>query len=122
MNQEMRKNKEIAEFCGWVRIKEFTIEDSPVSTSHKYLAGYHPIYHSPLQFNYETPIPNYVSDLNAMHKAEETLDGYLMLYYSENLMYALNTGGGSYLHIHAPANARADAFLKTIRDFKKSKR
>lgn len=121
MNQKMRINKKIAEICGWVQLKKFSV-DRDMRKPYEFFAGYHPIYHSPLQFNYETPIPNYVGDLNAMHEAERLLDGFTMAEYSYNLMLILKTGCGSYLHIHAPANARAEAFLKTMQKFRQSKR
>jgi hypothetical protein len=53
-------------------------------------------------------IPNYCADLNAMHKAEETLpDGELW-----TMKYNLPSQGG--LEFRSTARQRAEAFLRTL--------
>ncbi len=66
-------------------------------------------------------IPDYLNDLNVMHKAEEILDGSLSCYDYERFERELTkTMRGSGLKprlfklIHATAEQRAEAFLKTL--------
>jgi hypothetical protein len=65
-------------------------------------------------------LPDYPNDLNAMHKAEKTLDDDLDLDYSENLQIVTGAGWGannSYdmsKYRSATATQRAEAFLKTF--------
>lgn len=61
-------------------------------------------------------VPLYSTSLDAIHKAEESLDGYMMLKYATELMFACGGPGtgGSFGHVHAHAKTRAKAFLLTV--------
>ncbi len=62
-------------------------------------------------------IPNYLSDLNAMHEAEKVIyDRGVGQYYAENLrqLAGINT-------YHSTASQRAEAFLRTIGRWKGTK-
>ena len=67
---------------------------------------------------YLDELPDYLNDLNAMHEAEKVLHGQLNLWWNymdalENSSVEFNPlGRGS--HIHATAEQRAEAFLRTI--------
>ena len=96
-------NVAIAEACGWVKHRE--IEDGHWIWVHpitKLICG------QPL-------IPNYATDLNAMHEAEEILFGIQCENYARLL-----TGVGLlfYPAAHATARQRAEAFLRTIGKWK----
>ena len=60
-------------------------------------------------------IADYLNDLNAMHEAEEVLDPDDYAQYEQNLRktYPVFMGGGFHL-LHATAEQRAEAFLRTI--------
>ena len=73
-------------------------------------------------------IPDYCSDLNAMHEAESTLQRngpefsrMLLELVGEaagpGVMYAY----GSFSHVHAPARLRAEAFLRTLGKWEEAK-
>ncbi len=58
------------------------------------------------------PLPDYLSDLNAMHEAEKTLHGNNWRPYHDKL--AIITMSGPWPAIDATAAQRAEAFLRTI--------
>ena len=98
MNNEKQKIA-IAEACGWTKIGHYEQE----ITGRKPTNGF-----------YET-IPDYLTDLNAMHEAEKVLDPDDYAQYEQNLRktYPVFMGGGFHL-LHATAAQRAEAFLRTV--------
>ena len=66
-------------------------------------------------------IPDYANDLNAMHEAENGLDGFLMLKYTTELLKITGGKGGCFSHIRATARQRSEAFIITMKDFKRGK-
>ena len=86
-------NIAIAEACGW--------------KPHYSMDGFgeHPVY-AP---HHMQRLPNYTTDLNAMHEAEKMLDYRQRCDYEETLQLICN-----YRHTFATAAQRAEAFLKTI--------
>jgi hypothetical protein len=61
---------------------------------------------------YDEFIPDYCNDLNAMHKAEETLTGLLLDKYVDNCMAEVEYWPSHLLYLSA--RRRAEAFLQTI--------
>jgi hypothetical protein len=57
------------------------------------------------------PVPNYCTDLNAMHEAEEALKGKQFAAYAA----ILGDRDGTLYGIRATARQRAEAFLRTLR-------
>jgi len=102
MNNEKQRIA-IAEACGWKEIADWGAGG---------INGKHPT--EP----WVEVIPDYLADLNAMHEAEKVLHGQLNLWWNymdalENSSVEVNPLGlGS--HIHATAEQRAEAFLRTI--------
>ena len=93
---EEQINIAIAEACGWIR------------TEHG-------------NRTLETQIPNYCNDLNAMHEAEGSLNLQQVQDYTLNLLRVTNNDGarfhgtlGCFVHVHATAQQRTEAFLKTL--------
>jgi hypothetical protein len=100
----------IAEACGWVDICTHEIAGRTV------YYGWHPTLHPKKTRRYEAPMPNYLNDLNAMHKAEEALlgkdwDELLWAKYQDWLYTIIE----AHRHvINATAAQRAEALLRTI--------
>ena len=84
-NQQM--NVAIAEACGWEEGVERYVQNLPLM---------------------KAP-PDYCTDLNAMHEAEEMLTGVLWRDYFERLQRHGKASG-----IRASARQRAEAFLRTL--------
>ena len=65
-------------------------------------------------------IPKYLTDLNAMHEAENNLEGMNKAEFAVQLSrvagkdWPNGIGGGSFTHVHTTAAQRAEAFLRTI--------
>jgi hypothetical protein len=65
-------------------------------------------------------LPDYCYDLNAMHEAEDKLEGMNKVEFAIQLCRVVGKdwpsgiGGGSFAHIHATALQKAEAFLRTI--------
>lgn len=94
-------NAAIAEACGWTNVGE--CENGGFR-----LRGFPPDRYEA----HRKPIPNYCTDLNAMHEAEKVLDSdelfrgyYLALY---------DITKSTRCPVHATARQRAEAFLRTI--------
>ena len=89
-------NVAIAEACGWiVTTPSFGIP--PTQTAFSKLHGY-------------DVLPNYCTDLNAMHEAEKYLEADSWYDYA----LRLNEVCWHWALIHAPARQRAEAFLRTL--------
>ena len=88
----------IAEACGWkweARIKGSSkVWNKP-----------------PLMVFYNSELPNYLNDLNAMHEAEKVLTSSQEKEYVNDLDWMNERWGGA---AFAPAAQRAEAFLRTI--------
>jgi hypothetical protein len=99
----------IAEFCGW--------KDCHISESWASIIG--TLYE--VNGNQYARIPNYFSDLNAMHEAEKVLRGQQASDYDMHLWTVLkrdwekaNVPITTIASWHATAAQRAEAFLRTI--------
>jgi hypothetical protein len=102
-------NIAIAEACGWE--KEFN--EDYINPEFHWIPPYD-------KYDY-ADIPNYCNDLNAMHEAESSLNSNQVQDYTLNLLRVTNNDGskfygtlGCFVHVHATARQRAEAFLKTI--------
>lgn len=96
-------NRAIAEACGWT-----DIHDSGPWHNHK-LWGYPP--ELPGQGgNAYKYMPDYCTDLNAMHEAEDFFRGNEFLRYAEMLDSIIGSLNG----IRATARERAEAFLRVL--------
>lgn len=99
-------NQRIAEACGWTELQN-TMDGcyGLKSPTRGYIR-----------------IPDYCTDLNAMHEAEKTLDVSCRLNYPTKLLRVLFDlrgeftwyGSGTFPHITATARQRAEAFLRTL--------
>jgi hypothetical protein len=115
----------IAEACGWVE-HEINSDSWYKNSGHKFSA---PTGTSPFLGRHS--LPDYLTDLNAMHEAEKGLTDDQQKLYIENLMNDEPTKGdycNEYLWdsvyafcTHATAADRAKAFLKTIGKWEASK-
>lgn len=87
----------IAEACGWIEVR-------PATCVQGQFTGIPPkgLFRDQLR----TWLPDYLTDLNAMHKAEDALFGKCgWVHYSQVLLSG---------NIHATAAQRAEAFLRTL--------
>jgi len=109
MNEEKQRIA-IAEACGWQR---FCPEKDP-----NY--WYKPRWREVVITN---KLPDYLSDLNAMHEAEKTLTDGQKMDYAEfmddfivpSITYnQYNLWSGVFEAMHTPASLRAEVFLRTI--------
>jgi hypothetical protein len=72
------------------------------------------------QLVFKHSIPDYCNDLNAMHEAEDKLEGMNKVEFAIQLCRVVGKdwpsgiGGGSFAHIHATALQKVEAFLRTI--------
>lgn len=103
-------NVGIAEACGWTHIEN---RNSMAMGGHWF--GYPPVN---AIIGKKAPIPDFASDLNAMHEAEKVLPKVKITRYISELWGALCRGGDSDQCeigiINATARQRAEAFLRTI--------
>lgn len=108
----------IAEACGWIVLEHHCWSDQSKPCGRHVPDG-----------KWET-IPDYLSDLNAMHEAEKVIVGNeQQAEYSQQLIEVLNRdhhgeyrflGASGYRQMHATATQRAEAFLKTINKWTES--
>jgi hypothetical protein len=69
----------------------------------------------PSWYEYETKMPNYCNDLNAMHEAEEALNPIKAAEYARMLTFiAWQSEQPVFAPMTATARQRAEAFLRTI--------
>jgi len=70
-------------------------------------------------------IPDYLSDLNAMHEAEKTLNELSWMHYLRNLAEIVRKPKQCEIqisqYVHANAAQRAEAFLRTINKWEETK-
>ncbi len=105
----------IAEACGWTEIANYPVGNIRNDS------GWHAVEHPVSRHHYPHPIPDYLSDLNAMHAAEKVISGWhqqsqyrLIL---RDVVIAAYDGSNWWLEyelIHATAAQRAEAFLRTL--------
>lgn len=102
----------IAQACGW---KNVHISHKLSPTFYKRLVGDNPV--NPAWFH----APQYCTNLNAMHEAEKILSPTQSEVYvsvMDNVMEIptafYGTARRAYLVMHATANQRAEAFLRTL--------
>lgn len=103
MDKEKQRIK-IAEACGW---KDIFIENQELVLGK----------HEPESMGRDyLDVPDYLNDLNAMHKAEKILKGKRLFFqYSLALSALPQFQGNNHLNtFHATAEQRAEAFLKTL--------
>lgn len=116
------QNALIAEACGWTKVCVWRQHGLPDE-----VRGYPPKCETIYQ--YTVPVPDYVNDLNEMHKAERLLLPDDAMYSQQNF-YAANLGSitlndnnrgweplsndDCFPILHASARQRAEAFLRTI--------
>jgi len=106
-------NIAIAEACGWKLKRQFTGQAKGIGVW--------------LDANGDlrswTCIPNYTTDLNAMHEAEKVLTEKQIRSYAFTLAQVLDTTptvdlDDQFLNVHATARQRAEAFLRTLGKWK----
>jgi hypothetical protein len=117
----MDKNKQliaIAEYCGYKNIKHIDAPDCLMADGVWADNPKHPPHVIP-----RIKVPDYIKDLNAMHKAENVLTIPQQLAYFQNLSQILETNpDGTHKFgvcmywetTHANASQRAETFLRTI--------
>ena len=99
----------IAEACGWTQPEQGYWKDPD---GHEWQ-----VMHGWQTYKDGTDIlPDYLSDLNAMHEAEKVLNKTLRLFYQSRLMKLQKADlvAGFWFLIHATAAQRAEAFLRTL--------
>lgn len=90
----------IAEACGWVRNGKNNLWQNP------YQGG---------GWDYLSGLPDYLNDLNAMHEAEKALMKPGLAQWCDYTRHLRRVCGiAMYAEIHATADQRAEAFLKTL--------
>lgn len=107
-------NQAIAKACGW--------ECLAPDVWHHGIVGYSKDTHGIVR----SRIPDYCTDLNAMHEAESMLhrkkpefSEILLELVSEAAGVGVQYAHGSFAHVHAPARLRAEAFLRTLGKWEK---
>lgn len=103
-------NRAIAEACGWtqIHVKDFSEMGVPCFMT----MGLPPKF---IHIENAQALPNYCGDLNAMHEAEKTLEGYLQNGFVYELRWITESKfWGDFGHCHATARQRAEAFLRTL--------
>jgi len=113
-----QKLNAIAEACGW------TSKKVPPDDQNPYGEFQHTWWLNPLNpERYPHPLPDYLTDLNAMHEAEKVLrnDQFHYTAYWRHLFQVVAgkawAGDIGYFHFemtHATAAQRAEAFLRTL--------
>lgn len=95
----------IAEACGWKNC----VGGSGLVTRYK---------GTPSETTVRVTLPNYLTDLNAMHEAEKVLTPLQWFSYSALLTKIVGAKDQEYyLNLHATAAQRAEAFLRTLNLF-----
>jgi len=112
MNKEQQRIK-IAEACGWGRFCTHEVNSVTVQYGHPPQS----------KLFYETPLPDYLNDLNAMHEAEKILNERQRQTYAWQIIRLARKQAGIDEHeshypvpfvLFATAQQRAEAFLRTL--------
>ena len=108
----------IAKACGWTEIEPQRL----TSGGGDYFTGkFHGLRKDGSRDYF---VPDYPNDLNAMHEAENNLEGMNKAEFAVQLCrvagkdWPNGIGGGSFTHVHATAAQRAEAFLRTVKKWK----
>lgn len=109
----------IAEACGWTDIRrpcDSNYHDLPTDTLRILYGRVCGIPPGWIHSQNSRPLPDYLSDLNAMHEAEKTLDEAQWLQYVVHLLTITlrQAPGARFGEIRATATQRAEAFLRTL--------
>jgi hypothetical protein len=108
MNDEQQKQRiRIAETCGWTEIKREVVWDHAGNWRWDE-TGLHRLDHGHSALRRD--LPNYADDLNAMHEAEESLNGDAEM---DAYKDALESICGGWV-LHASAEERARAFCMVL--------
>lgn len=100
----------IAEACGWKAVRGKTDKGYPLLLVPK---------NETISWVNARTIPDFLNDLNAMHRAEQCLNGTQQGMYAAELdNLAFTNLHEDFAIIHATAAQRAEAFLKTIGKWK----
>ena len=106
----------IAEYCGWTDIrmgKDYECNDNPFDR--RVLVGIH-------GEAGKHDVPDYLNDLNAMHKAEKFLTFEQWTDYEQHLIFDIvlpaNADYIGFQTIHATASQKAAAYIKAINKWK----
>jgi hypothetical protein len=112
----------IAEACGWKDIKQTCHEEVDIENrSIIHWSGLTGIPPEFIHYQNRIRIPDYLSDLNAMHEAEKTLMHDQYIHYMEYLsMCSDGYGHKLWDYVHCSASQRAEAFLRTIGKWKEA--
>lgn len=105
----------IAEACGWKPDDDGDKTGWGGSWIRQRLIGKKPTFSDGKVVSYliEQPVPDYPTDLNAMHEAEKVLTYAQHCFYCDVLEMVV--GGPAYMQaVRATAAQRAEAFLKTL--------
>lgn len=105
----------IAEACGWINQGK---RKGVPALNHRWA--------KPDGRIYSGELPDYLNDLNAMHEAEQILTGSQQMQYADLLSRTTTEGHVDfcdvlYASIHATAAQRAEAFLRTIGQWKEER-
>jgi len=107
------KQIEIAEACGWTQV-HFRTQRSPITAdTYSCWLGKHPEKEMYKHNGGFGCVPDYLTDLNAMHGAEEVLNGEVWAKY-----FDLIQRDGMATGVRATAAQRADTFLKALGKWK----
>ena len=103
-------NVAIAETCGWTEFhtEDFTEMGVPCFVQMALPPGF-------IHIENSMPLPDYCTDLNAMHEAEETLlkmDGCQAHWETYSNILTMKVGCMDVFH--TPARQRAEAYLRTV--------
>lgn len=101
MNKEQQRIK-IAEACGWTDCHMPAASNQTMPFTERVLCGIAP------GRRIHSPLPDYLSDLNAMHEAEKIMSAEQCDAYERRLGNTVNRPW------HATAAQRAEAFLRTL--------
>jgi hypothetical protein len=116
---EQKINQTIAKFVGWEKFSTQTVNGEPVQYG----------FHKNSNQRFESSIPNFCKDLNAMHEAEKQLSIDQEYSYGEELRkvsenvgpkggHFTPNGWGCYSLAHLNAKQKAQAFVKVITESK----
>lgn len=116
---EQEQTNAIAEACGWTW--ETRKHPAPCWHHGDFFTGAPLFYEPRKKEDYYHHLPDYLSDLNAMHGAEKVLSESERKAYANEIMYRCTTTGewdydpmDKFRMLHLTAEQRAEAFLRTL--------
>lgn len=107
MNKEQQRIA-IAEVCGWKRLpnKSLWVKGGCYAAMNPFAC-----FNAPAGMEVD-PLPDYLSDLNAMHEAEKALNASQAIQYVDCLINGRKAT--EFLAVFATASQRAEAFLRAV--------